>query len=60
MDEYTRACLVIDAAKRLTGGDAQERLIDLFVPRGVPEDIRSDRVACSLQSAFANGWDGVA
>ena len=41
MDEFTRECLAIDVAKRLTSEDVLERLSDLFVHRGVPEHIRS-------------------
>ena len=42
MDEFTRECLAIDVAKRLTSEDVLERLSDLFVHRGVPDHIRSD------------------
>ena len=42
IDEYTRECLSIDVARRLTSDDALERLSDLFVRRGAPEHIRSD------------------
>jgi transposase InsO family protein len=42
IDEYTRECLVIDVARRLTSDDVLERLSDLFVRRGVPEHLRSD------------------
>ena len=42
VDEYTRECLAIDVAKKLTSEDVLERLSDLFVRRGVPEHIRSD------------------
>jgi putative transposase len=42
VDEFTRECLVIDVAKRLTSEDVLERLSDLFVHRGVPDYIRSD------------------
>src|SRR5438270_8748082 len=42
IDEYTRECLAIDVARRLTSDDVPERLSDLFVRRGVPEHIRSD------------------
>ena len=37
MDEYTRECLAIDVARRLTSEDVLERLSDLFVRRGVPD-----------------------
>lgn len=42
IDEYTRECLAIDVARRLTSEDVLERLSDLFVRRGVPEHLRSD------------------
>ena len=42
VDEYTRECLAIDVARRLTSEDVLERLAWLFVIRGVPEHIRSD------------------
>jgi transposase InsO family protein len=42
VDEYTRECLAIDAARRITAEDVLERLTDLFLRRGVPEHIRSD------------------
>jgi putative transposase len=42
VDEFTRECLAIDVAKRLTSEDVLERLSDLFVHRVVPEHIRSD------------------
>jgi len=42
IDEYTRECLSIDVARRLTSEDVLERLSDLFVRRGVPDYIRSD------------------
>ena len=42
IDEYSRECLAIDVARKLTSDDVLERLSDLFVRRGVPEHIRSD------------------
>jgi putative transposase len=42
IDEFTRECLAIDAARRLTSDDVLERLADLFVRRAVPGHIRSD------------------
>jgi transposase InsO family protein len=42
IDEYTRECLVIDVARRITAADVLERLGGLFVRRGVPRHIRSD------------------
>lgn len=45
IDEYTRECLAIDVARRLTSEDVLERLTDLFIRRGVPDYIRSDNGA---------------
>ena len=42
VDEFTRECLSIDTARRITSDDVLERLTWLFVTRGVPEHIRSD------------------
>jgi transposase InsO family protein len=42
IDEYTRECLAIDVARKLTADDVLERLGDLFIRRGVPGHIRSD------------------
>ena len=42
VDEYTRECLAIDVARRLTSEDVLERLAWQFVIRGAPEHIRSD------------------
>jgi putative transposase len=45
IDEYTRECLAIDVARRLTSEDVLERLTDLFIRRGVPAYLRSDNGA---------------
>ena len=42
MDEYTRECLSIDVSRRLSSEDVLDRLNQLFLTRGVPENIRSD------------------
>ena len=42
VDEFTRECLAIDVARRLTSEDVLARLTELFVFRGVPDHIRSD------------------
>ena len=42
IDEYTRECLAIDVARRITADDVLERLSGLFVRRGVPKHLRSD------------------
>lgn len=42
VDEFTRECLAIDVARRITAEDVLERLTDLFIRRAVPDHIRSD------------------
>ena len=42
MDEFTRECLAIDVARRLTSEEVLERMSDLFICRGVPAYLRSD------------------
>jgi transposase InsO family protein len=42
LDEYTRKCLAISVARKLTSEDVLDRLADLFVSRGIPAHIRSD------------------
>lgn len=42
MDEFTRECLAIDVARRLTSEDVLYRLGQLFVQRAIPAYIRSD------------------
>jgi transposase InsO family protein/transposase-like protein len=49
IDEYTRECLTIRVARRLTGEDVIACLTDLFCTRGVPVHLRSDN-----GSEFAN------
>lgn len=42
VDEFTRECLAIDVARKLTSDDVLERLAWLMATRGVPGHIRSD------------------
>jgi transposase InsO family protein len=42
IDEYTRECLAIVVARRLTSDDVLQVLTDLFVERGPPAHLRSD------------------
>ncbi len=42
IDEYTRECLAIVVARRLTSHEVLITLADLFLEYGVPEHIRSD------------------
>ena len=45
VDEYTRECLAIKAARRLSSRDVLSTLAGLFLQKGVPEYIRSDNGA---------------
>lgn len=42
IDEYTRQCLAIHAARRIRAKDAIEIFADLMTVHGIPEHIRSD------------------
>jgi len=42
MDEFSRECLAMVVARRLTSDGVLDALSELFVRRGVPEHIRSD------------------
>lgn len=42
LDEFTRECLSILVARRITSQDVIDQLFQLFVMRGIPEHIRSD------------------
>ena len=42
IDEYTRECLCIKVARKITAQNVLEELFDLIVEKGVPDHIRSD------------------
>lgn len=42
VDEFTRECLSIRINRKLKSSDVIDVPSDLFIPRGVPEQIRSD------------------
>ena len=54
IDEFTRECLSLSAARRIRSQDVLDQLYDLFISRGVPEHIRSDNVL-NLESSFFFG-----
>ena len=45
VDEYTRECLAIKVARRLSSRDVLSTLANLFLQKGIPENIRSDNGA---------------
>ena len=42
IDEYSRECLAIKVARRLTSEDVLDQLTQLFIQRRIPDYIRSD------------------
>jgi putative transposase len=42
IDEFTRECLTITVARKITSHQVIEKLADLFIAKGIPEHIRSD------------------
>jgi len=55
VDEYTRECLSIDVARRLTSEDVLERLTWLFATHGVPQFVRSDN-GSEFTALAVRGW----
>jgi transposase InsO family protein len=55
IDEYTRECLALKAARSLKSGDVLEVLDDLFIRRGVPDHIRSDNGG-EFTAAVVRAW----
>ena len=55
IDEYTRECLAIVVARRLTSDDVLQVLTDLFVERGPPAYIRSDHGA-EFRADIVRAW----
>jgi len=43
IDEYTRECLAIVVKRKITSQDVIDQLFHLFIFRGIPEHIRSDK-----------------
>jgi transposase InsO family protein len=41
IDEYSRECLAIDVARKLNSEDVLDRLMQLFITRGLPAHIRA-------------------
>jgi transposase InsO family protein len=55
LDEFTRECLAIVVARRLTADDVLATLTRLFVERGVPAHLRSDN-GPELCAKIVRGW----
>ncbi len=55
VDEFTRECLAIVVARRLTADDVLATLTRLFVDRGVPQHLRSDN-GPELCAKVVRGW----
>ena len=55
MDEYTRECLAIHVARKMTAFEVIEQLADLFLRRGIPEHLRSDN-GSEFTAQVIRGW----
>ncbi len=55
IDEYTRECLAIRAARRIRSDDVIHTLTELFVLDGAPEHIRSDN-GPEFTAKVVRGW----
>lgn len=57
VDEYTRECLAIRVARKLNSTDVIDVLTDLFIVRGAPDHIRSDKGPAFIAEAVQK-WIG--
>ncbi len=55
IDEYTRECMAIQAARRIRSDDVMHTLTGLFTSNGVPEHIRSDN-GPEFTAKAIRGW----
>jgi putative transposase len=55
IDEFTRECLALMVARRITSQDVIDQLFNLFVLRGIPEHIRSDN-GTEFTARAIRGW----
>jgi len=55
MDEYTRECLAIDVARRLTSEEVLERMSDLFICRACQLICGATTVLSLLRGRAASG-----
>lgn len=57
IDEFTRECLALKAARRFNSDEAIHTLIDLFCSKGRPEYVRSDNGA-EFSAKAVRSWLG--
>lgn len=57
VDEYTRECLAIHVARKISAFEVIEQLADLFVTRGMPEHLRSDN-GSEFTAKIIRAWLG--
>lgn len=55
IDEYSRECLAIDVGRKLNSEDVLDRLMELFITRGIPGHIRSDN-GSEFVAEKVRGW----
>ncbi len=55
VDEYTRECLAIHVARKMTAFEVIEQLADLFLRRGIPDHLRSDN-GSEFTAHVIRGW----
>jgi transposase InsO family protein len=55
VDEYTRECLAIHVARKMSAFEVIEQLADLFLTRGIPEHLRSDN-GSEFTAKIIRGW----
>ena len=55
IDEFTRECLAMMVARKITSHDVIDQLFNLFVLRGIPEHIRSDN-GTEFTARAIRGW----
>ena len=55
VDEFTRECLAIRVARKLSSADVIDVLSDLFILRGTPSHVRSDN-GPEFAATAVRGW----
>ena len=58
VDDFMRECAAIEVSRKLTSEDVLERLGDLFVRRGVHDQIRSDNGSEFTATRVREGSNG--